>query len=358
MTPAKAKRDTTLRLEEIAIWRTKLPGVNHAILPPDNDRPNPLVVDSIVYVSVFAPGAVCALDRKTGKLIWRKEIPKLAGSAVHKAGGKLFAKTAHTLYALDPYTGTTTWSFCPYGDAHEWIYSAPTIYRNSVFLGDRRGYLHCLDVRSGRTRWAVRTSRAKNDDVNSTPIVLSGLVIAGTNASKAFAYDPESGKRVWVRPLDGPSVLGPFIFQGLAAVFTDSIYLLKPESGAIVRKFSWRNDGVTGAASTPKNIIVSLKGQWPPSDTAEVVGLNKNGIWFSRWIRASVPLLRYSRDTKLLYISHLDGIYICRPETGELIWKIRGHQRADGFGPVEVKNSKIYALSGDGHVYALRHPSV
>jgi outer membrane protein assembly factor BamB len=358
MTSARKDRNAVLRLETLAIWRTKLPEVNHAILPPGNDRPNPLVVDSVVYVSVFAPGAVCALDRKTGKLIWRKEIPKLAGSAVHKAGGKLFAKTSQVLYALDPDTGATIWSFCPYDVDHEWIYSAPTIYRNCVFIGDRCGYLHCLDIHSGRPRWTQRTNRAKNDDVNSTPIISNGLVIVGTNASKAFAYDPESGRRVWVRPLDGPSIVGPFTFQKLAAVFTDSIYLLRPENGTVVRKFSWRNDGVTGAASTPKNIIVTLRGQWPPDDTAKLIAVNKDGIQFSAMIRASVPLLRYSRDTNLLYISHLEGIYICRPERCDIISKITGRQQAEGFGPVEVKNDKIYALSGDGYCYALRHPSV
>jgi outer membrane protein assembly factor BamB len=344
-------------LEEIAIWQTKLPEVKHAILPPNNDRPNPLVGNSMVYVSVFAPGTVCALDRATGKLIWRKEIPKLGGSAVHKAGGKLFAQTSHTLYALNPNTGDTIWSFCPYGDAHEWIYSAPTIYRNRVFIGDRCGYVHCLHLRSGRRCWTKRTNRAKNDDVNSTPLISNGLVIVGTNAKKAFAYDPETRKQVWVRPLDGPSVVGPLSFQGLAAVFTDSIYLLKPKDGTIARKFSWRNDGVTGAASTPKYIIAKLRGQWPPSGTEELVAVNKDGIQFSKAIRASVPLLRYSGNTKLLYISHLHGIDIYRPETGDLIWRIKGRPRAEGFGPIEVKNHGMYALSGDGYVYSLRHPS-
>lgn len=53
-----------------------------------------------MYASVFSPAAVCALDRRTGKLVWRRKIPGLGGSTVHLVGGTLFAKTANTLYAM------------------------------------------------------------------------------------------------------------------------------------------------------------------------------------------------------------------------------------------------------------------
>src|SRR5215472_2387598 len=149
--------------DELAIWRTKLPQVQHAVLPPSDNRPNPLVTDTMVYVSVFSPGAVHALERQTGKIVWHREIPKFGGSAVHLAEGKLFAKTANTLFALEPETGKTLWSFCPYGDSGESIYSGPMLYRNHVYIGDRRGYLHCLDSQTGHTRWKKRTNRAKND---------------------------------------------------------------------------------------------------------------------------------------------------------------------------------------------------
>jgi hypothetical protein len=348
----------TARLKGVAIWRTKLPDVEHAILPPNDSRPNPLVSDSMLYVSVFAPGAVCALDRDTGKIVWRKEIPKLAGSSVYLAKGRLFAKAAHTLYSLGPSTGAVIWRFCPYGDSGEWIYSAPTMFRDSVFIGDRCGYLHCLDLCSGKVRWAQRTNKARNDDVNTTPIISNGLVIVGTNAKRAVAYEPETGKRVWTCVLDGPSVLGPLMYKRLTAVFTDSVYLLRPQSGKVARKFSWKNDGVTMATSTPQGIVATLRGEWPPRPTFELVALTESGIRFSKTIRASLALLRYTKESKLVYMSHLEGIDIFRPDTGELICAIKHDERSRGIGPVEVYGNKIYVLTGDGYVYALRHPHV
>ena len=43
--------------------------VELAALPSSNMRPNPLVADDKLFVSVSRPGAVCALDRNSGKLL-------------------------------------------------------------------------------------------------------------------------------------------------------------------------------------------------------------------------------------------------------------------------------------------------
>ena len=98
---------------ELTAWRTKLPNVHFAVLPPRNSRPNPLVVGSRVFVSVFSPGAVCALQRHDGRLIWRRELPKFAGASVHVHKRSLFAESPHTLYSLRPDSGEIVWAFCP-----------------------------------------------------------------------------------------------------------------------------------------------------------------------------------------------------------------------------------------------------
>lgn len=312
----------------------------------------------MVYASVFSPGAICALERKTGELVWRREIPRFGDSAVHLAQGRLFAKTANTLYAIEPKTGKTIWSFCPYGDSGESIYSEPTIYRNSLFMGDRRGYLHCLNSQTGKTRWKQLTNRAKNCDLNSTPIVVNGLVIVGTNANIAVAYDARTGKRVWARRLDGPSILGPLLCRGLLAVFTHSTYLLRPKDGEVVRRFSWKGDGITHADCMPKDILVILGGYRSPNGTVRLVGLNETGIRFAVTSRTFVASLHYAAETKLIYVSHLHGIDVRRPERGDIAYKIERRTSLGGNGPVDVKRNAIHVLTDDGYVYALRHPGI
>jgi outer membrane protein assembly factor BamB len=344
--------------DRLAIWRTKLPNANHAVLPPQNNRPNPLVTESVLYASVFSEGAICALERRSGRLLWRKEVPKLGGSAVYLAQGKLFAKTAHTLSALEPKTGKTIWSFCPYGESGESIYSDPTVDRGRLFIGDRSGFLHCLDSRTGQVRWKERTNTAKNCDVNSTPIVVGGLAIIGTNANMAAAYEVNTGSRAWLRPLDGPSTFGPLLFHDMLVVITHSIYFLKPESGKVIRRFSWKDDGVSEADCTQHDVICMLRGNWPPDGKSRLVGLNEGGIRFTQSSAAYVALIHFAPATKLIYISHLQGIDVRRQTNGALVCKIKRETVSSGISPVNVRGGRIYALTGDGYVYALRHPAV
>jgi outer membrane protein assembly factor BamB len=352
----KVAENASYLFDEIAVWRTRLPKVEFAALPASNNRPNPLVTEDMVYASVFSPGAVIALDRQTGKLIWRRDILKFGGSAVHLSQGKLLAQTANTVHALEPETGNTIWSFSPYGNSGETLYSQPTIYGDSVFVGDRHGFLHCLDSQSGKTRWKTATSKAKNRSVNSTPLVLNGLAIVGTNAKKAAAYATKTGKQVWATKLDGPSGFGPLLCRNLLAIVTDSIYLLKPENGKIVRRFSWNAYGIRQAEWTQREIVVSLSGNLPSDGNPKIVGLNESGIRFTETCGAFVEGIHFATETKLVYVSHFDGIEVRRRGTGVLVFKIERKNSAGGNGPVDVRYNTIYVLTMDGYVYALRHP--
>jgi hypothetical protein len=42
----------------------------------------------MVVASIFSPGAVCALERKTGKLLWRKETLGFGDAAVYSFDGR------------------------------------------------------------------------------------------------------------------------------------------------------------------------------------------------------------------------------------------------------------------------------
>jgi hypothetical protein len=45
----------TFSFEELTVWRTELPDVKFAVLPPSNTRPNPLIADDKLFVSVLSP---------------------------------------------------------------------------------------------------------------------------------------------------------------------------------------------------------------------------------------------------------------------------------------------------------------
>jgi glucose dehydrogenase len=81
--PTRDAAIPTFTFRQLPIWRTKLPHVKHAAMLHGTTRPNPLAADDKLFVSVASPGAVCALDRNSGKLLWRRELSDLGGASAY-----------------------------------------------------------------------------------------------------------------------------------------------------------------------------------------------------------------------------------------------------------------------------------
>lgn len=337
----------------MTIWSTKLPNVDHGLLPPSIPRPNPVVFGPFVFAAVFSPGAIVCLSRRNGKILWRRELPPFGDSSVHVAGGRLFVKSPHTLFALSPESGKELWQFCPCGDKGEWIYSSPLVTRKSVYIGDRRGALHCLDVQTGKVLWTSLTNR-KQANANSTPVSVSGKVIIGDNAKKISAFDPINGRCIWTTRVDGPSVFGLLIHRGRVLVATESVYLLDPADGKVHQHIKF-DDSASYVENFGRLFAVILR------DTAST-GMSKvlfcdsqKGVVSSTSHKVWCPTLRSVPETRLGYLSHLGGLRILDEE---------GHTKAnvsisgEGLGLVDVVDHVIYCATGRGRVLALRHPNL
>ena len=355
--PSKQKNlPPAFSFRDLTVWRTKLPDVQFGVLPPSNTRPNPLATEDRVYASVFASGAICALERERGKLIWRRELQKYGGASPYLSGGRLFVKSSNTLFALQPDSGELLWSFSPYGTDGESIYSSPSVHENRVYIGDRHGYLHCLDAESGRTMWRRLTNRAYGD-VNSTPVLSDGLVTVSTNAKTAVAYDALSGKLAWRQKLDGPSTFGPLVHKGYILVVSSSLYLLGP-TGKVQRHFSWKDQRVDHVESTPRGIAVTFWPEWvgrgaePPSISEPVkftLIVTKSGLQRTATVAPFAQSFRYAPATRLLYISHQHGIDLIHYSKGVLLCRIKtSMDPRNGVAPVDIRDKMIYALTGDG----------
>jgi outer membrane protein assembly factor BamB len=359
MSPTKNTQPRIFTFEELTVWRNELPDVEFAALPAGNTRPNPLIADDKLFVSIFSPGAVCALDRDTGRLIWRRELGKFSGAPVYFYDRKLFAHSPHTLYSLSPGSGEILWSFCPYGTDGEWIYSSPANDHGNLYIGDRKGFLHCLDSNTGETIWSKRTNSDENDDVSSTPIIVDGLVIVPTNAKVVIAYEAATGKDGWKQKVDGPCRLGPLQHSGLLVVVAvESVYLLDPANGKLRQHFQWKGDSIAFAESTERDVVIALRGEFPPNGNSELAFLNESGTHRTGRLTGHCLHFRYSADNGLLYASHLHGVDLCNPDTGDVLCKLTTTGRGGDTALVDVKEETIYVLTGDGSVHALRHPNL
>ncbi len=357
MTSSKKTESQIFSFQDLTVWSTKLPDIDFAVLPPSNHRPNPLATEDRVYVSLFAPGTICALERDRGKLIWRRALGRYANTSVYLQDGRLFANTSTTLFVLQPDSGETLWSFCPYGTDGESIYSSPSARNDHVYIGDRRGYLHCLDAVSGRIVWKRHTNRARNSDVNSTPLLMDNLVIVTTNAKTVVAYDALSGKLAWKQKLDGPSTFGPLVHQDSVLAVSNSLYVLS-STGRIQRRLSWKNEKVYEADSTFQSIVLTF---WPVSAQGQPAKLRlctKLGVQRTITLGEFCPSFRYAPSTRLLYLSTVSGIDVLHAEKGTVLCQLKTSDGPrNGVALVDVRDRKIYALTGDGRVHALRHPA-
>jgi PQQ-like domain len=347
----------TFTFEQLTIWRRQLPNVENAVLPASNNRPNPLMADNKLFVSVCSPGAICALRAEDGELIWRREIPKLAAASVYANKAHLLAQSAHTLYSLAATYGEILWTFSPQGTEGETMYSSPTLHEGRVYIGDRRGVLHCLDVKSGEVIWSEKTNQNEKD-LNSTPLIFKELVVVTTNAATAVAYNTVNGELVWKQALDGPSVFGPLMFKGRAAVIAASLYLLDGRTGEIERQFKWENDTVSFAESGGETMLVGLCGSWPPDGNTKFVWLNESGIKAEAMREGFCLQPRYIPSTELMYLSHLGGIDVWHADTGDVLCQIKSPRTVGGDAALPDAKEHLYVLTGDGGVYALNHPTL
>ena len=130
------------------------------------------VVDGPLVYAVAYQGKIAAVDRRSGKVVWNRDISSYSG--LNAEDGKLFV--SHTLgavYSLDYETGKTFWR---QGALSNRRLTAPLPMANLVAVGDLEGYVHFLTREEGK--FAARIK------LDSNPIM---SLIAGKSASQIIA---------------------------------------------------------------------------------------------------------------------------------------------------------------------------
>ena len=353
-------------IDDLTIWRHQIRAAEHAVLPPSTSRPNPLALADLVVASVFAPGAIYAVDRDTGKRRWRLRTGALAADNVTYADETLYGMTSQTLFALDPATGHVRWTFCPYGTGHEWMYSSPTVKDGRLFIGDRAGLFYCLSTKTGGWIWWKQTSRARNRDVNATAIVCDDLAIVAGNSGLAVAFEAATGRQVWRTKLDGPATGELCLFQRHVLVATRrSVYLLSPSDGEVIHNWGWKGKEVKSVATANEKIFVVVQGREKSvngrvgslaNESARLICFRMDRVIFEQAASQFTSALRWDRSSGDLYESRIDGFGIIDGRTGVRTHEIKSRDGLLHPGLADIRDGIIYLLSMKGVMYALRHP--
>jgi alcohol dehydrogenase (cytochrome c) len=233
-----------------AAWTFPMPG--DSVL-----ETTPLVVDGVMYAT--QPGAVVALDARTGRQIWRYtrtqkvrspyEInPFNRGAAI--LGNRLFVGTLDAaLVALDARTGAALWE-TQVADSmlgHS-LTSAPLVVKDKVLVGitggefGARGFLDAYDAATGRRLWRWYSVPARGEFGNDT-WAGDSWQHGGSPMWLTGSYDPELNLVYWTVGNPGPQI-DRSVRGDLDNLFSDSVVAIDPDTGRRVWHYQFTpNDG-------------------------------------------------------------------------------------------------------------------
>jgi outer membrane protein assembly factor BamB len=260
-----------------------------------------LLAGDTVYVATSRPqGAVYALERATGKRIWRTSLDEV-GAPLSMAGGVLVAETQEgQIMGLDPASGTVRW--------HRRLGAAriPALPVDSgAFIVATTDSLY----RVGGDGKVLR--RAPSPGVILSPwIRFGGGLVAGTTDSLVVSIRLSDLRSAWRVKVDAPVV-------GAPATSGDTVYAVT-RRGTLYR--------ITGDSATTAQPIVALS--WP--------------------VTAPVTML----DGAIL-LGGADGtIRALRPQDGRELWRLRLLSPIE-LSPIPLSDGML-AIGGNGDIHRYR----
>lgn len=210
------------------IWRTAL--------PPGHS--SPVLSGDRIFLTAFSEDQlyVITLERSTGKIIWRRELPRMRKQKLHNSNSPASPSVATD--GRNAYAFFTDFGLVSYGSDGEERWRVPLgPFDNPLGLGaspvlangkviqicdsETGSFAIAVDQKSGRTVW--RTERPAMTRGFATPVLYQPqggalqVLVAGTN--RFVAYDVETGKEVWwVRGLTWQMKPTPIVAGGVAYI--------------------------------------------------------------------------------------------------------------------------------------------
>ena len=190
---------------------------------------SPLIVDEIIYAP-NTDGKLYALDLN-GSFLWAKHIGGALWAQPVSDGEFLYLTSLdHRLYAFDMQKKEVAWNVELGGaipgtvalddqgilylgsfgsvivaidtQSHDfvwkttikgWVWDAPVLDADTLYVGDLEGYFHAINIADGSEKWGALQP---NGPIIGSPLITEGLIIGGTEDGIAYAVDSD-GKIVW-----------------------------------------------------------------------------------------------------------------------------------------------------------------
>ena len=175
----------------------------------DRIKSDPLVHNSVVYFTSY-DGHIYALNATSGREIWtfprsvmtpdqeeekfEVEVPDEAAVAALEVPAPGLAGAAIGMPATEPASEPEPASESePAVVAGSFSYSSPTIFNNTLYVGNLDHRLYAIDIETGKMKWRYKTDAP----VTSSPRVHKGNLYFGSNDGNVYAVDTDPLGVLW-----------------------------------------------------------------------------------------------------------------------------------------------------------------
>jgi outer membrane protein assembly factor BamB len=226
----------------------------------------PIIVGDRLFIMDNA-GVVTALNRKTGKRVWKRDMGYLAASSPAYGNGKIFVTVlerakgvrAGRVAALRARDGKVEWS----RDLRSRTESSPLFTEGHIYFGAEDGTVYSMRGRGGAVEWSFRAAGA----VKGGPALANGRLYFGSYGGHVYAISRRTGRQIWHTGTSGANLglsagnfySSPSVAYGRVYIGnTDgNMYSFSAESG----RLAWRRG--TGSYVYASPAVAQVRGGKP-----------------------------------------------------------------------------------------------
>jgi outer membrane protein assembly factor BamB len=297
---------------------------------------SPAYGDKKIYVTILErtrnvrAGRVTALRARDGKFVWSRPLAsRTESSPVYDDGRVYFGSENGTVYAMRAHDGSVSWRFRASGA----VKGGLAVADGKLYFGAYGGSVYALWQLTGRVAWSTGTSGANfglsAGNFYATPAVGFGRVYIGNTDGNMYSFSSESGKLAWRRGT------GSYVYSSAALAqvpggeptvyfgsYDGTFYALDARTGAT----RWTHDDggkISGGASVVGDVVYFSN--WGKRDTTGLGARTGRRVWHSD-SGAYNPVISDGRD---VYLTGFQKVMALTPQSAATPAKKRGAKRRD-----------------------------
>ena len=270
----------------------------------------PILLSRDMVFVAFADGSVVRLDRRTGSVNWKSNIPSLVARSMTVSGGKLYFVTgAQELGALDVQTGKQEWIVDTAKSVGIQIRTgaAPLIDDGMVILGTNGGRLEGFDAKTGIRSFSssLGSVEGRFSDIIANPLILGQLIIVARYDGLVAAFDRRNPDKapIWkvrVAPVTEAKTFAGGVYMTTA---TGELISMNPKDGTILWKTKV-GDSLSVLELRETSVLVS-----GPAGIVAQLDRGTGGLQWKEFLDTKIIQLPIYFDDALWFSTGLGNLY-------------------------------------------------